>query len=180
MRACIALAAVFAVPIVFGTNVEADAANDPEPFGPEWSITENQHCKVWNFGQPEASEPFTWSGSCVDGKASGEGKLTHTGGIYDGAMQAGRFHGFGVQSLDGVGVYVGPWIEGVPHGFGTLLFAGGDLYQGNWHGGRAHGHGTFTLANGDVYEGQWRDGCFGERHGPNATIGTSRRACGFN
>ncbi len=50
-----------------------------KPFGPNWSITENQPCQVWNHSNRDY-EPFARSGGCVDGKASGEGQLTYRGG----------------------------------------------------------------------------------------------------
>ena len=43
-----------------------------EAFGSNWSIVENQPCQVSNYGNREL-EPFTWSGACIDGKASGQG-----------------------------------------------------------------------------------------------------------
>ncbi len=58
-----------------GLAVLAAAADDApsEPFGAEWSITENQPCQVWNYGMDEELAPFIWSGGCVDGKASADG-----------------------------------------------------------------------------------------------------------
>lgn len=43
------------------------------------------------------AEPFTWSGACVAGMASGQGTLTFLGGkgVYAGGMRAGKLHGFG-------------------------------------------------------------------------------------
>ena len=74
----------------------ADAAA-LESFGPNWSIVENQPCQVWNFGKPEKFEPYIWSGACVDGKASGEGRPTVSGigASYQGSMAGGQPDGAG-------------------------------------------------------------------------------------
>ena len=78
----------------------AGAAAPLEPFGPNWSIVENQPCQVWNHGNGDKLEPFTWSGGCVDGKASGEGRLTFSGGkgSYQGSMAGGKRHGRGTNT----------------------------------------------------------------------------------
>ena len=111
-----------------------------EPFGPDWSIVTNQPCQVWNYGTGTKFEPFTWSGDCVDGKASGRGRWTHRGGdVYDGTMQAGKRHGHGTMTLPGGGGYEGEWRDGKPHGSETYIRTDGRR----------------------VYQGQWREGCFG-------------------
>ena len=45
-----------------------------EPFGPDWLIVENQPCQVHNPSSI-SGELITWSGGCVAGKTSGEGRL---------------------------------------------------------------------------------------------------------
>ena len=54
-----------------GGGAESTGAAPLEPSGPNWSIVENQPCQVWNAGNAGKYEPFTWSGACVNGKASG-------------------------------------------------------------------------------------------------------------
>ena len=107
-----------------------------EPFGPNWSITENQPCQVWNFGDAEKFEPYIWSGACVDGKASGEGRLTVSGvgATYQGSMAGGK-----------------------PHGHGTLTTASGSRYEGEFRDGKLHGRGTLTFADGNSKTCKWRD-----------------------
>lgn len=134
----------------------------------------------WNYGD-RGLEPFTWSGACVNGKISGEGRLTFTddGNTYQGGMAGGS-----------------------PHGRGTFVLAAGDRHEGEFrlrrqarprdlHLGRrrplrgrvAQRQGARPRdsleADGTRYEGEWRDGCFGERDGRWATMGTSAAACGF-
>ena len=183
--------------------LEEDTAAPLDPFGPNWSITDNQHCQIWNYGETEL-EPFTWSGACVDGKTSGEGQLTFLANdyVYEGTMNAGMMHGHGtIISSDGYR-YEGAWDNGEPHGhgieslasgeqykgefqggkrygYGIYTTVSGDLFEGEWHDGKPHGNGTYTNADGSVFEGQWHDGCIGERDGEWATIGTTPQACGF-
>ena len=121
---------------------EAEAAPPAplEPFGPEWSITENQPCQVWNRGKGDEFEPFTWSGACVDGKASGQGRLIYLDGavVYEGSMQAGKWHGHGtvtwIVSSDGSHVYryEGPFRDGHRHGRGTDSTSGGRATTCDW------------------------------------------------
>ena len=72
-----------------------------QPFGPAWSITENQSCQVWNYGRGDKLGPFVWSGACVNGKAAGEGRLTYWGrdDIFEGTMRAGRMRGYGTVTV---------------------------------------------------------------------------------
>ena len=57
--------------------------------------------------------------------------------------------------------------------------ANGDRYTGAWRNGRPHGRGIHTQADGTSFEGAWRDGCFGERSGRWASVGTTAAVCGF-
>lgn len=185
------------------SSPERNAGAPLHPFGPDWSVIDNQDCQVWNYGEAEL-EPFTWSGACVDGKASGEGRLTFLHGdyIYEGTMSAGMLDGDGtIVSSEGYR-YQGTWVNGEPHGRGTENLAGGEQYEGEywqgkrhghglyktdngeafegeWRDGKPHGYGTYTNADGNVFQGEWQDGCIGERDGEWATIGTTPEACGY-
>lgn len=128
-----------------------------EPFGPNWSIVENQPCQVWNFGNAEKLEPFTWSGGCVDGKASGEGQLTWSGASYRGGMVDGKKHGQGVSTYASGTRHEGGWENGEPHGFATAIFSNGNRYEGEWREDKRHGRGTYTWADGDAMTCEWRD-----------------------
>ena len=175
----------------------ADGDNDPEfiypssldvpkPAGlaeqpnPDWSTAENQTCRVWNYGNPKY-EPFTWSGACVDGRASGEGRLVFRAGdgVYEGGMSAGKMHGHGVLTWSDGFRYEGELRDGMQHGTGTLVRASGERYDGGWREGKPHGHGAYTAAGGEAFEGAWRDGCFSGRDGRRAWLGVEATACGF-
>ena len=154
---------------------------------PCWLETENQPgCHVWTYKTlPDGAvtETITWSGACVEGKASGQGRLVWRGSygqsIYIGAMQAGELHGRGTATWANHNRYEGEWRDGRFHGRGTYNWAKGSGYEGEWRDGEPHGYGTYTTADGKIYRGQWRNGCFGKRGGSWATIFTTAAACGF-
>ena len=170
----------FAVPAEWVAELQAQAppgevaaamakvdATRIEPFGPEWSIAENQPCHVWNDGMPEIYQSITWSGGCIDGKASGGGHMIarlRNGEIstYEGGMRGGKLHGWGTFAGAPGYRYVGEWRNGKLHGYGTHTWPDGDRYEGEWRDDEAHGRGTHTWPGGERYEGEFRDG---KRHG---------------
>ena len=162
------------------TTPAAEAPASPQPSGSSWSIAENQPCEVWNYGNTDY-EPLTWTGPCMNGKASGSGRLVFRSGegVYEGAMQGGKMHGRGVLDWANGFRYEGELRDGKQHGHGTLTQVSGARYVGGWREGKPHGQGTYTQADGTTFEGAWRDGCFGERTGQWASIGTTAAACGF-
>ena len=96
-------------------EVSETASQGPmEPFGWDWTIVENQPCQIYTAGWTEAFANSTWSGGCVDGKASGQGRLiTGDGAVYDGEMLAGKRHGYGVVVAEGYR-FEGEWRDGLP------------------------------------------------------------------
>ena len=172
-------------------------------FGPDWLIVTNQLCLVYSVGLGDMVAPVTWSGACVDGKASGEGRMTFRDGayVYEGGVRAGKPHGYGTVTapdaryegevrdgkIHGLGTftedngdrYEGEWRDDEPNGHGTYTWPDGNRHEGEWRDGKPHGGGTYTLADGDVYQGQWRNGCYGERDGRWAVVKTTAESCGF-
>ena len=173
-------------------------------FEPNWIVADNQPCQVHN-PFPVPGETITWSGGCVNGKASGKGRLfwrnKHGTGSQEGEYREGKRHGRGVAIWSGGGRYEGDYRDDKRHGHGTLALADGSRYEGQWrnnkyHGrgtmiwadgsryegeysnGKPHGQGITTLANGERYEGQWRGGCF-KQDRRLAWVDTTREACGF-
>ena len=92
---------------------------------------------MWNYGEAETYRPLTWSGACVDGKASGEGRLIF---IYEGR-----------------GSYRGNMVAGKAHGHGITNWADGSRYEGEFRDGWHHGRGTYTSADGDSTTCEWRN-----------------------
>ena len=148
-----------------------------------WSVTEDRPCQVWNDGQKD-HRSFTWSGACVDGKVSGEGRLvwrTRFGRyVYEGHMESGKLHGRGILKRSDGARYEGEWRDGKRHGTGSYKWAAGHRYEGTWHDDRPHGLGTATFADGDVHQGEWRQGCYGERDGIWSALIATVEDCGFN
>ena len=162
---------------------EASVAARLKPLGPGWSVSENQPCQAWNNGKGDSHELISWSGACVDGKASGQGRLVwrsaYGKSVYEGTMEAGRLHGTGtLRSSDG-GRYQGEWYRGRRHGSGVYTWAIGHRYEGGWRYDKPDGYGTARFADGEVHQGQWRDGCYGERGGDWVALMTSVASCGF-
>ena len=155
-----------------------------EPFGPDWSVAENQPCQVWNWGMGHKYKSFTWSGDCVGGKASGQGRLVWISrfgkNVYEGGMQAGKQHGDGKLRRSDGARYEGQWRYGHRHGSGIYKWAAGHRYEGAWSDDRPHGFGTATFADGDVHEGEWSMGCYGDRDGIWSALIATVEDCGFN
>ena len=132
-----------------------------EPFGPNWSIVENQPCQVHN-PLPKPGELVTWSGGCPDGRASGRGRLVWRGKygehVYEGSYREGKRNGLGSYTWAGGGRYEGEYHDGKEDGRGIWTAAGGDRYEGEWRAGLQNGSGTYSWVNGDHYEGEWRAG----------------------
>ncbi len=151
-----------------------EIAPAPEPLcrggagTPCWIETQNQPgCHVWvRLPDSQPNERIIWSGACIDGIASGEGrmvrrysggKITYAGGIHDG-----KYDGRGIITWPSGARYEGEWRDGKTHGRGTYTWPKGDRYEGGFIDGERHGRGTYTWPNGNRYEGGWSDG---NRHG---------------
>ena len=144
-----------------------------EPFGPNWIVASNRPCQVYN-PRPKAGELVTWSGDCVDGRASGRGRLVWRGSygehVYEGEYRDGRRNGYGTYVWANGVRYEGEFREGMEHGRGTWTSPEGDRFEGELRGGVQHGSGTYAWANGDRYEGEWRDG---RQHGHGTWSGAN-------
>lgn len=170
-----------------------------------WQAT-SSGCLVWN-PIPEPSETVTWSGGCVDGKASGFGTEVFRYrelGVwkeerYVGEMEGGRLNGRGTLSYDNGDRYEGEFRDGKPAGRGMFTFLDGRRYEGDVADGHFHGRGIYTfpdgaqyaggfahgLANGagtltrpgETVTGSWSNGCLREG-GRIAAVGVSKEMCG--
>lgn len=137
-----------------------------------WVSTKNQDCSVLGDAPLKDNEAVTWSGSCVDGRATGIGRLEwlvdgKLFGDYDGAMVDGRFDGKGVLRLEvekgkGFGRLEGTFVAGEPEGEARYEAANGDFYVGGFRKGERHGVGYYRLVTGEEYHGDFESG---QRHG---------------
>ena len=125
---------------------------------PCWLETENQPgCHVWN-PMPEPNQTVTWSGICVEGKASGQGRLVVGGTLtYEGDWRDGKFHGRGTYTWRNGTRYEGDWRDGKKHGRATVTAPNGNRYEGEWREDKKHGRGTFTWPDGEIKNCEWRN-----------------------
>ena len=136
------------------------AASDPRSFGcdeaaweAKWTVVENQACQIW-FDQENVISA-TWSGRCVDGKASGAGRsVLRLRGNPNGATFVGVMRGKVKQVAMG------------PIRCRTTIFTKASGVTVSWQAlvlGDKKAAGTeihfqkITYADGFRYEGQMRD-----------------------
>ena len=151
----------------------------------DWLVDPISGCKIWTDQADSLREVVTWSGPCVDGKASGEGVLVWFKddgilGRYVGSMRAGKLHGHGVlhyrpldtieamkvdvgdKTLDDGRIvyhYEGTLRAGELEGRGILYYRsdrGYDRYEGEFRDGEIDGKVVFEGAQGDRFEGRTR------------------------
>lgn len=134
-------------------------------------------------------ESVSWSGACVDGRASGYGievfryrdKGVWKEERYVGEMQGGKLHGQGTLRADDGVRYDGEFSDGKRSGRGVLTYTDGTRYEGDFQDGQLHGSGSVTFPNGARYVGKFRNGLpdgFGAltRHGETVS-GTWSKGC---
>jgi len=141
-----------------------------------WATDAKSGCEVWN-PNPQLEESVTWSGSCTNGRAEGNG-IVHW--LKDGAIREtdeGEWHDGrqvrkGTQSWP-TGRYEGELSDGEPNGHGILTVQK-LRYEGDFRSGKPNGAGTLTAGSESV-RGTWKDGCLqGAR---KAAIGVPLSAC---
>tara|TARA_B100001093_G_scaffold370448_1_gene355423 strand:+ start:239 stop:1579 length:1341 start_codon:yes stop_codon:yes gene_type:complete len=100
---------------------------------------------------------FTFEGSILDGKFSGNGILKKNNGIYDGEFLNNKKHGKGKMIYENGEIYDGEWFGDIINGLGKMTFKSSDVYTGNFVNNKIHGKGRIDYKNGDNYEGMWVD-----------------------
>ena len=141
-----------------GTGGESDQETGDQPSADSLITAENQPCQIWN-PYPEPSETVTWTGGCVDGKASGTGRMDWRGsygeGVYEGELRDGKTHGHGTSTRPSGGRYEGEYRNGKRHGHGTYTWPDGTRYEGEWRDNEKHGCGTTTYVDGLTITSEW-------------------------
>jgi hypothetical protein len=158
-----------------------------------WVVDKKSGCKVWNdgkwdsFGSGEGDDgeklediEVSWSGKCVNGKASGIGNLKMSsesvGALltYWGALEKGKKHGRGTLTVvfdEYVSKYVGEFRNDRRNGQGTYTHHDGSVYTGQWKDDAESGQGRLTYDDGlSGYDGQWKNG---HRHGKGTSTASS-------
>ena len=126
-------------------------------------------CYVWN-GYLSDKETVAWSGRCIDGKASGTGKLTSkyredgkwTTSSSEGEMVDGLHFGRWVNHSAATGYSAeGPYVNGKKHGRWIGRWASGGGLEQEYRNGSDEGQpGVYVLSRGNRYPGKWSGGCF--------------------
>jgi hypothetical protein len=137
-------------------------------FADDWIEDSISKCAVWNEEPSSGGDVISWSGECVDGKASGHGVLAwFTDGAllarYVGGLKAGKLDGVGtlvIQSEQGEGYdhYDAEFVDGEIEGEVGLETASGDRFQGSMNQSVIEGYGSYVAANGDRYDGEFVNG----------------------
>lgn len=132
-----------------------------------WVADASTGCGIWSE-EASSKDSATWSGNCVDGKASGNGTLEwfqdgKSVGTYEGDMRDGRLDGFGeiklqAQSGKGVDRMTGTFAKGRPDGDVSYAGADGERFQGRLDDGVRDGFGRYLDKDGNLYEGDFRAG----------------------
>ncbi len=112
------------------------------------------------------SAAISWSGACLDKKASRMGVVSefNAGKLiarYKGVMQAGQMHGPGQLVFDFEGDYIdvsGTFENGLPMGEARVSWPNGDVMIGNLNGSLHEGRGIFIDANGGYIKTSWANG----------------------
>ena len=114
---------------------------------PCWMETANQPgCHIWNR-YPAPEETVTWSGACVDGKASGKGEVVwrlredevwRRGSSGHGEKREGKSVGHWVIHTPSREVWQGSYVDGELHGRWVRRGSRGEHWECRNHGERVH------------------------------------------
>lgn len=151
----------------------------------DWTADPATGCTAWN-PNPQPGETITWSGACVDGKASGEGTLTYVqngspvetvscsafvegrcsgkqkitfanGTTNEGETVNGSWQGKLVVTKPNGDRYEWQFVDGKIQKKGVYASADGHRYEGDFDGIKRSGKGVYVWPNGDRYEGDFVD-----------------------
>lgn len=78
-----------------------------------------------------------------------------SGDHYEGEMDRGLMHGWGVYAQRNGDRYDGEFRDGLKEGRGTLVYASGDKYLGDFRADLRAGRGALSYQNGDRYVGEF-------------------------
>jgi len=139
-----------------------------------WLKDPTTGCEIWSDSLETDKEVPTWSGSCVDGKASGLGVLVvHDKDglllVFNGEVLGGKANGAGVLRLrndehGGFDRYLGRFENNKPMGDGIFESSEGWRFEARFDGSFDSGSGTLRVyANTDegndaVIRGNFRNG----------------------
>lgn len=139
-----------------------------------WLKDPSRDCSVWTDSTAEDGETATWSGSCIEGKASGLGVMVvHDKqgllAVFSGEMSGGKASGFGTlrfrnDDSGGFNTYLGTFDENKPWGEGIFQSSEGWELDAFFEGSFDTGEGTLVVFSDDedgndaVFQGEFVDG----------------------
>lgn len=138
-----------------GWNAELSAVKEDVTYVAKYSETEQAVDKTIAIG--------TYTGTLVDGKPSGTGKLVTDDWTYEGTFEDGlRLTGTGVKSYNNGETSKGNFVNGNLNGWGMHDFNNGCIGMGEWSNGQMNGTMWFTWTHAgggyEVYIGDWVNG----------------------
>lgn len=152
----------------------------------DWTADPTTGCTAWN-PNPQPGETITWSGACVDGKASGEGTLAYVqngaavqtincssfvegkcssgrqkitmadGTTNEGEVSNGSWQGKLVVVRPNGDRYEWQFVDGKRDKKGVYASADGHRYEGDFDGIKRSGKGVYVWPDGERYEGDFVD-----------------------
>ena len=118
---------------------------------------------------------FTYKGSIVNGKLSGNGVLIQSGNKYEGEFQNNKKNGIGLMQYQNGDIYFGLWKDNKRFGNG-IFKCSAHIYDGLWLNDTKQGKGTLIYLNGTVYEGDWAND---KKHGYGIYIWPNSKYIGY-
>lgn len=115
---------------------------------------------VWRVRGSASYDPktvfATYSGSMMDGRPHGEGRLElRSGEIFDGHWSGGGFTGAGFHVDAGGNRFEGMFANGKLNGAGRQTKPTGEIFEGSFVAGLRHGKGRTRLPGGTIYDSSW-------------------------
>lgn len=139
-----------------------------------WLQDPTSGCEIWSEGEAADKEIATWSGSCIEGKASGLGSLVVHDKLglllsFNGEMLKGKVTGAGAlrfrnDESGGFNRYIGEFADNLPLGDGIFESSEGWRLQAEFDGSFDTGIGTLRVysekegGNDAVVRGEFKDG----------------------
>lgn len=101
-----------------------------------------------------------YDGEIQKGQFHGKGRLSWPDkSYYEGEFEKGSFHGKGLLHTANF-IYEGEFQQGIVKGEGKVVYANGNIYTGQVDLALPEGYGVMELKNGDVYKGEFKQGLY--------------------
>jgi len=119
----------------------------------------------------------SWSEECRGGVYEKDKEGYFNDNKYEGEIENGKPHGYGIWTQSDGATYVGQFVNGLREGFGTFTWSkkspmSGKSYEGEWKDNRQNGKGkiSYEREEGEEFEGMSWEGEFKDGKNWNVTI----------